>query len=87
MPQSLREGAFALEATDRLFNPSRETARLLERVARIGPCTAALGRELFARMGRAGQRAIYGLSNLARSYVCADIEAACARLLQAECVF
>ncbi len=84
--KSLRKGSFALEAADRLFNPSRESARLVERVARIGPCTAALGRELFARMGRPGQRAIYGLANLARRFAREDIEAVCARLLQAQCV-
>jgi len=83
--KALRKGAFALEAADRLFNPSRETARLLARVARIGPCAAALGRELFARMGRPGQRAIYGLANLPRRFARADIEAVCARLLQAQC--
>jgi len=84
--KALRKGAFAIEEADRLFNPSRESARLLERVARIGPCTAALGRELFARMGRPGQRAIYGLANLPRRFARTDIEAVCARLLQAQCV-
>ena len=84
--KSLRKGSFAIEQADRLFNPSRESARLLERVARIGPCTAALGRELFARLGRPGQRALYGLVSLARRFACADIEAVCARLLQAQCV-
>lgn len=59
---------------------------MLERVARIGPCTAALARELFARMGRPGQRAIYGLANLPRRFARAEIEAVCARLLQARCV-
>lgn len=84
--KSLRKGAFVIAGADRLFNPSRETARLLARAARIGPCTAALARELFARMGRPGQRAIYGLANLPRRFARADIEAACARLLQAQCV-
>jgi transposase len=83
--KSLRKGAFALEDADRLFNPSRECARLLERVARIGPCTAALGRELFARLGRPGQRALYGLANLPRRFAREDIEAVCARQLQAQC--
>ncbi len=83
--KALRKGAFALEAADRLFNPSRETARLIARVARIGPGAAALGRELFARLGRPGQRAIYGLANLPRRFARADIEAVCARLLQAQC--
>ena len=57
--KSPRKGAFVMEEGDRLFNPSRESARLLERLARIGPCTAAMGRELFARLGRPAQRAIY----------------------------
>ena len=84
--KSLRKGAFAIDPADRLFNPSRESARLLERVARIGPCTAAFGREIFARAGRPGQRALYGLANLPRRFERADIEAVCARLLQAQCV-
>ena len=84
--KSLRKGAFAIEAADRLFNPSRESARLLARVACIGPHAAALGRELFARLGRPGQRALYGLANLPRRYACAEIEAVCARLLQAQCI-
>ena len=47
---------------------------------------AALARELFARMGRPGQRAIYGLANLPRRYARADIEAVCGRLLEARCI-
>jgi transposase len=84
-PKSLRKGGFVIEDSDRVFNPSRESARLLERLARIGPCTAAMGRELFARMGRPGQRAIYGLASLPRRHARADIEAVCARLLEAKC--
>jgi transposase len=84
-PRALRKGVFVMQQSDRVFNPSRESARLLERVARIGPCTAAMGRELFARLGRPGQRAIYGLASLPRRHARADIEAVCARLLQAGC--
>jgi transposase len=79
------KGQFVMEATDRIFNPSRESARVLAKVERIGPHTAAFARELFARLGRPGQRAIYGLANLTRTYACADIEAVCARLLEAQC--
>ena len=81
-----RKGHFVLAGTDRLFNPSRDTARVLAKVEQIGPRTAALARELFARLGRPGQRAIYGVANLTRTYACADIEAVCARLLDASCV-
>lgn len=47
-----RKGQFVLEEGDRLFNPSRETDRLLEKAARIGPQTEQLARTLFARLGR-----------------------------------
>ena len=83
--KSLRKGTFVMEGEDRIFNPSRETARLLVRLEAIGPSTAQVGRELFARLGRPGSRAIYGLANLARKYKRADIESVCARLLQAGC--
>ena len=81
-----RKGAFVLEASDRLFNPSRETARVLARVEKIGPHTAALAHDLFARLGRPGARAIYGLASLPRTYACADIVAVCARLRETQCV-
>ena len=58
---------------------------MLEKVEKIGPRAAALARELFARLGRPGQRAIYGMASLTRTYARADIEAACARLLDAQC--
>ena len=83
--KSLRKGAFIIPGADRLFNPSRETARLLERVRKIGPHTAAFAQEIFARMGRPGQRAIYGLANLPRTYRRTDIEAVCERLHAAQC--
>ena len=81
--KSLRKGAYVMQGDDRIFNPSRETARLLARLEAIGPATAQAGRELFARRGRPGQRAIYGLASLVRKYPCADIESVCARLSQA----
>ena len=83
--KSLRKGAFVMAGEDRVFNPSRETARLLAKLEQIGPSSAQVGRELFARLGRPGQRAIYGLANLVRHHARADIEAVCARLLKAGC--
>jgi transposase len=85
-PRAARPGHYELAESDRLFNPSRETARLLERVAKIGPHSAQLARELFTRLGRPGQRAIYGLANLPRHYPRADIEAVCRELLAAGCL-
>jgi transposase len=82
-PKRVRPGDYAMAQSDRLFNPSRETARLLVKAQRIGPNAAKFADELFARLGRPGQRAIYGLANLARHYPCADIDAICARLIEA----
>jgi hypothetical protein len=36
-----------LDPQDRIFNPSRETIRLMTRLAKIGPHTAQLGDLLF----------------------------------------
>ncbi len=84
--KSERKGQFVIGREDRIFNPSRETGRLLEKAGKIGPNTEQLARKLFANLGRPGQRALYGLTNLARTYKSADIEAVCARFLDAECI-
>jgi transposase len=81
-----RKGQFVLEEGDRLFNPSRETGRLLQKAESIGPNAAQLARTLFARLGRPGQRALYGLTNLPRTYTRAQIEAVCGRFLASDCV-
>lgn len=77
-----RKGQYALPEEDRIFNPSRETARLIGKVSKIGPHSAQLAREIFARLGRPGQKAIYGMANLPRRYQRADIEHACEKVLQ-----
>jgi transposase len=74
-------GQYVLADEDRLFNPSRETARLLAKAHKIGPQASALAHNVFSRLGRPGQRAIYGLTNLVRHHARADIEAACASVL------
>lgn len=70
-----------LPEEDRIFNPSRETARLIGKIGKLGPSAETLARDIFARLGRPGQKAIYGLSSLARHYSRDDIEAACAKTL------
>jgi transposase len=79
--KSTRKGQFVIPTEDRLFNPSRETARLIGKVAKIGPHAKELAQQLFARLGRPGQRALYALSALTRHYPALDIEAACERAL------
>ncbi len=83
---AFRKGQFVMEEGDRLFNPSRETSRLLAKAALIGPHAEEVARTIFARLGRPGQKALYGLTNLARTYPRADIDAVCARFLKAECI-
>ena len=83
---SQRKGQFVIGEHDRIFNPSRESARLLEKAGKIGPRTEQLAQRLFAHLGRPGQRALYGLTNLPRTYTCVDIEAVCSRFLDAGCV-
>jgi transposase len=79
--EKVARGRYVLAEEDRLFNPSRETARLLAKIHKIGPRSAELARDIFARRGRPGQRAIYGLVNLARHHRCEEIEAACEKVL------
>jgi len=79
--EKVARGQVVLPDADRLFNPSRETARLLAKIHKIGPHSSELARAIFARRGRPGQRAIYGLANLARQYTRDEIEAACEKVL------
>jgi hypothetical protein len=79
--KSTRKGEFVLAEEDRIFNPSRETARLIAKATKIGPNCARLAREIFGRLGRPGQKAIYGLTNLARHHKREDIERACEKVL------
>ncbi len=68
------------------FNPSRETARLLEKAGTDRPADRAAGPHALRAPRPPGQRALYGLTNLPRTYSCAEIEAVCGRFLEAECV-
>ncbi len=79
--KSADKGEFVMAKEDRIFNPSRETARLIAKATKIGPHCMQLAREIFARLGRPGQKAIYGLANLARHHKREDIERACEKVL------
>ncbi len=80
-PRSTVPGHFEMEESDRIFNPSRETARLLDKAAKLGPHCLELARDIFLRLGRTGQKSLYGLTNLARHYAKEDIENAAKRVL------
>jgi len=80
-PKSKRAGSLMMEPGDRIFNPSRETDRLLSQAEAIGPHTFSLCEKWFREEGRCGQRRMYGLVNLVRHYPACYIEKA-ARLAQ-----
>lgn len=79
--KTARKGEYVLPEADRIFNPSRKTALLIGKVSKIGPHSAQLAREIFARLGRPGEKAIYGMANLPRHHKRTDIEHACEKVL------
>ena len=75
-PRSTHPGSLMMKPEDRIFNPSRETDRLLAQAERIGPHTFALCEKWFNEEGRTGQRRMYGLVNLVRHYAACHVEKA-----------
>jgi transposase len=75
-PISRRPGSLRMDPADRIFNPSRETDRLLAQAECIGPQTFDLCEAWFKEEGRSGQRRMYALVNLARHYAACHIEKA-----------
>ena len=67
----------AIDPTDRIFNPSRETERLLQNAEAIGAHTVRLCQALFRENGRVAQKRIQGIVALSRKYSAAQIEEAC----------
>jgi transposase/5S rRNA maturation endonuclease (ribonuclease M5) len=74
--KSSRPGSVLMRPEERIFNPSRETDRLLARAERIGPHTFSLCEMWFNQEGRTGQRRMYGLLNLVRHYPARHVEKA-----------
>ena len=66
---------------ERLFNPSRETNRLLSQAKAIGAATHKLCETLFAREGRVGQRKLWGIVGLARRCPRRLVDTACERAM------
>jgi len=76
-----RPGTVVLPDEERLFNPSRETKRILGQAKAIGPATHKLCETLFAREGRVGQRKLWGIVGLARRYPRRLVDTACERAM------
>jgi transposase/5S rRNA maturation endonuclease (ribonuclease M5) len=75
-PRSRRPGSLMMDPADRIFNPSRETDRLLAQAECIGPHTFELCETWFKEEGRSGQRRMYALVNLVRHYAACHVERA-----------
>jgi len=74
--KSNRPGSVLMRPEERIFNPSRQTDRLLARAEMIGPHTFLLCEMWFNTEGRTGQRRMYGLVNLVRHYPARHVEKA-----------
>jgi transposase/5S rRNA maturation endonuclease (ribonuclease M5) len=74
--KSKQPGSLMMQPGDRIFNPSRETDRLLAQAELIGPHTFSLCEKWFSEEGRSGQRRMYGLINLVRHYPARYVEKA-----------
>jgi len=74
-----KPGTVVLPLEDRVFNPSRETQRILSQAKAIGTATHKLCETLFEREGRVGQRKMWGIVGLAQRYPFRLIESACVR--------
>jgi transposase len=77
-----RPGTVVLPMQERVFNPSRETQRILGKAKAIGAAAHRLCEILFEREGRVGQRKLWGIVGLVRHYPRRLIEAACAHAMQ-----
>jgi len=75
-PKSKRPGSLIMEPRERIFNPSRQTDRLLAQAESIGPHTFSLCETWFNEEGRSGQRRMYGVINLVRHYPARYVEKA-----------
>jgi transposase len=72
-----KPGTVVLPMNERVFNPSRETQRILSQAKAIGVATHTLCETLFEREGRVGQRKMWGVVGLVRRYPRRLINSAC----------
>lgn len=79
--RAARPGSVVLPDAERLFNPSRETQRILAQAREIGPAADQLCRQLFAAQGRVGQRKLWGIVSLTKRYPRHLVNQACALAL------
>jgi hypothetical protein len=66
---------------ERVFNPSRETLHILNQAKDIGPQAHRLCEMLFGIEGRVGQRKLWGIVGLGRTYPHRLVNSACERAM------
>lgn len=76
-----RPGSVVLPMEERVFNPSRQTRRILGQAQAIGADAHRLCELLFAIEGRVGQRKLWGIVALAERYPRRLVDCACAQAL------
>jgi transposase len=76
-----RPGTVVLPVEERVFNPSRETRRILGQAKAIGANAQQLCEMLFDIEGRVGQRKLWGIVSLAERYPRRLVDSACAHAL------
>lgn len=76
-----RPGSVVLPMDERVFNPSRQTRRILGQAQAIGADAHRLCELLFAIEGRVGQRKLWGIVALAERYPRRLVDRACAQAL------
>lgn len=76
-----RPGSVVIPDAERIFNPCRETQRVLAQAADIGESARRLCDLLFACEGRVGHRKLWGIVGLSRKYPRAYIDKACDRAM------
>jgi transposase len=72
-----KPGTVVLPQEERLFNPSRETRRILGQAKAIGPNAEKVCQHLFDTEGRVGQRKLWGIVGLIRRYPRRLVDTAC----------
>jgi hypothetical protein len=80
-PRSQRPGSVILPNEERVFNPSRETLHILNQAKDIGPQAHRLCQMLFGIEGRVGQRKLWGIVGLGRTYPHRLVNSACERAM------
>jgi len=72
--KAIKPGSYKMNPEDRIFNPSRDTVKLISKASMIGPKTTELCEKIFNQLGRSGNKLLYGIVNLRRDFDNADIE-------------